>query len=157
MSPPGLTSFNDLHRDRAVAALLSCCAAPGWAERVADARPFDSVAALESTAAAALTPDDLDPALSGHPRIGDRTAPGRAATEQAGVGDDVRAELAEANRAYEARFGHVYLVCAAGRSGDDLLATVLRRMHNDRATERRVALQELAAINRLRLRELVSR
>lgn len=156
MTEPGLTEFNDLGRERAVAALLSCCTAPQWAGRVADARPYASVSELQAGADAALTPDDLETALSHHPRIGERTASDRSAAEQAGVGVDVVADLAEANRAYEQRFGHTYLVCAAGRSGAELLATLRARLANDPVTERRVALRELAAINRLRLRALIS-
>ncbi len=133
--------------------LLACCAAPRWAAAVAAGRPYPSVAALLDAADAALRPDDLDPAMAGHPRIGER-AQGASAREQAAVGsadDAVRAALAAGNRAYEERFGHVYLVCAAGRSAESLLATLHERLGNDPATERATALAELAAINRLRL------
>jgi 2-oxo-4-hydroxy-4-carboxy-5-ureidoimidazoline decarboxylase len=151
-----LDDFNDLDREQAVTALLSCCTAPDWAGRVADARPFPSIEKLLAEADAALAPADLDAALAGHPRIGDRGASGRSAAEQRGVGDDVLAALAEANRAYEQRFGRVYLVCAAGRSGEDLLADLTARLLHDDETERRTALRELAAINRLRLEKLIS-
>ncbi|MDT7705937.1 MAG: 2-oxo-4-hydroxy-4-carboxy-5-ureidoimidazoline decarboxylase, partial [Pseudonocardiales bacterium] len=70
------------------------------------------------------------------------------------AGDDVRAALAAGNRAYEERFGHRYLVCASGRSAEDLLGTLHVRLGNDPATERDVALTELAAINRIRLGRL---
>ncbi len=73
----------------------------------------------------------------------------------ASAGDDVRAALAAGNAEYERRFGHVYLVCAAGRSAEDLLATLHERLDHDPSTERAVALRELAAINRLRLAGLV--
>ncbi|MDO3638429.1 2-oxo-4-hydroxy-4-carboxy-5-ureidoimidazoline decarboxylase, partial [Mycolicibacterium arseniciresistens] len=92
------------------------------------------------------------------PRIGGRADNAASAREQAGVlaaGDDVRAELAAKNQAYELRFGHVYLVCASGRSAEDLLAVLTDRLTNDAATERRVLRKELAEINRLRLRRLV--
>jgi len=137
--------------------LLGVCAAPRWAEQVAAGRPYGSPAALQHAAAAALTDTDLDPALAGHPRIGERVG-GASAREQAGVadaGDAVRAALAAGNAAYEERVGHVYLVCASGRSAEDLLATLRARLGNDPATERRVALGELAAINRLRIAALV--
>ncbi|MGI5130075.1 2-oxo-4-hydroxy-4-carboxy-5-ureidoimidazoline decarboxylase [Pseudonocardia sp. CA-107938] len=146
-----VTAFNDLARDRAVAVLLGCCTAAQWAERVADARPFGSIAQLLAVADAALTPADLDAALAGHPRIGDRSASVRSAAEQRGVGDDVVAAFAVANAAYEEQFGRVYLVCASGRSGTELLADLHSRLANDPDTERRTALRELAAINRLRL------
>jgi len=150
-----LAAFNSLDRDQAVAALLSCCTAPEWAGRVADARPFPSIEKLLAAADAALTPADLDAALAGHPRIGDRGASGRSAAEQRGVGDHVLDAFAEANAAYEQRFGRVYLVCAAGRSGEDLLADLTARLGHDDETERRTALRELAAINRLRLEKSV--
>lgn len=150
-----LATFNDLDREQAVEALLSCCTAPEWAGRVADARPFPSIEKLLDTAEAALAPADLDAALCGHPRIGDRAASGRSAAEQGGVGDHVLDALAQANRAYEDRFGRVYLVCAAGRSGEELLADLTARLDHDDETERRTALRELAAINRLRLAKLV--
>lgn len=146
-----LATFNGLDRDAATSLLLGCCSAPDWAGRVAAARPFPAVADLLAAADAALVPADLDAALAGHPRIGDRGARGRSAAEQRGVGDGVLADLAAANAAYEERFGRVYLVCAAGRSGEDLLADLRTRLGHDPDTERRTALRELAAINRLRL------
>jgi 2-oxo-4-hydroxy-4-carboxy-5-ureidoimidazoline decarboxylase len=80
-------------------------------------------------------------------------------TEQAAVssaGDEVLAQLAEGNRAYEARFGHIYLVCAAGRSAPDLLTILRDRLRNDPAAERRVVRDELRKINELRLARLIS-
>ena len=69
-------------------------------------------------------------ALAGHPRIGERTREGsRSRQEQSGVtGEDTRAALAQLNRTYEDRFGHVYLVCATGRSADELLAMLGDRL-----------------------------
>ncbi len=140
--------------DGAEQALLACCAVPRWAREVVAGRPYPDVATLQKAAAEALTDVDLDAAMAGHPRIGDPSAGGTARREQAAVtaaGDDVRAALAAGNRAYEQRFGHVYLVCATGRTAGDLLATLHARLGHDPATERAVALGELAAINRLRL------
>ncbi|GEL23178.1 2-oxo-4-hydroxy-4-carboxy-5-ureidoimidazoline decarboxylase [Pseudonocardia sulfidoxydans NBRC 16205] len=154
-----LQLFNDLSSAEAERVLLACCSAPRWARVVAARRPFPSVDALQAAAADALRDSDLDDALDGHPRIGDRVSSGDSAREQAAVsaaGDEVRDALALGNRAYEARFGHVYLVCASGRSAEDLLATLQARLANDPATERKVALGELADINRLRLARLVA-
>lgn len=153
-----LDEFNALPVDGAEQQLIACCAAPRWAAQVAAGRPYASGGALQAAAAAALTDRDLDQAMAGHPRIGDR-AEGVSRREQAGVaqaGDDVRAALAEGNRTYEERFGHVYLVCASGRSAEDLLATLHARLGNDPAAERAVALAEVAAINRIRLGGLVA-
>ncbi len=154
MPDPGLARFNtapDAERD-----LLDVCSAPRWASAVAAGRPYATADALQDAAAAALTDADLDAALTGHPRIGGRSAGGVSGREQAGVGDAVLAALAEGNRTYEERFGHVYLVCASGRSGEELLATLHARLGHDPATERAVALRELAVINRLRLRRMVA-
>lgn len=139
--------------------LLGVCAAPAWAARVAAGQPYDSLDALLAAADAALTDADLDAAMAGHPRIGDRAAGGRSRQEQSAVAsaaDDVLDALVAGNRAYEERFGHVYLVCASGRSAEDLLATLHARLGNDARTERAVAVAELAAINRIRLTQLVT-
>jgi 2-oxo-4-hydroxy-4-carboxy-5-ureidoimidazoline decarboxylase len=135
------------------------CSAPRWAAAVTAGRPYASVDAVQDAAATALTLADLEPAFAGHPRIGDRSAAGPSGHEQAAVaeaGADVHAALAEGNAAYEARFGHVYLVCASGRSAEDLLATLHTRLANDASTERAVALGELTAINRIRIAGMVS-
>jgi 2-oxo-4-hydroxy-4-carboxy-5-ureidoimidazoline decarboxylase len=152
-----LDTWNALAAAVAERELRAVCAAPRWAREVAAGRPYGSVAALQAAAEAALTDADLDAAMAGHPRIGDRTASGASQREQSGVAAadaDVLAALAEGNRAYEERFGHVYLVCATGRSAEDLLATLHARLDNDPETERKVALRELAAINRIRIGRL---
>jgi 2-oxo-4-hydroxy-4-carboxy-5-ureidoimidazoline decarboxylase len=145
----------------AEAALLECCAAPQWARRLAAGRPYGSVAAVLERADAVLAelPDEqVDLALAGHPRIGERPVHASSAREQSGVAgapDDVLAALAEGNRAYEDRFGHVYLVCADGRPAAELLAVLRARLGNDPATERAVLRTELGKINRIRLRRLL--
>lgn len=151
-----LSAFNELPAEPVATLLASVCSAPRWAAQVAAGRPYTDVASLFAAADVALVPADLDDGLAGHPRIGDRAATGHSAGEQSGVGDELLAALAEGNRAYEQRFGHVYLVCAAGRSGADLLAMLHERLANDPATERAVALGELRAINRLRLGKMLA-
>lgn len=164
MAPPpsaGLAGFNGLSRPQRVRLLTGVCASVVWAQQVAAGAPYTDVDALLDGAdrvLAELPEAEIDVALAGHPRIGGRTDSAASAREQAGVltaGDDVRAELAAKNAAYEHRFGHVYLVCASGRSAEDLLAVLTDRLTNDAATERRVLRKELAEINRLRLRRLV--
>ncbi|MFI1238424.1 2-oxo-4-hydroxy-4-carboxy-5-ureidoimidazoline decarboxylase [Nocardia salmonicida] len=154
-----LAGFNDLPAVTAEEALLACCSAPRWARAVAAARPYattESLAAAADAASASLDDADIDEALAGHPRIGDRPTSAASAREQSGVaGQDVRSALAEGNRAYEAKFGHIYLVCAAGRSGEELLAVLRARLDNDPSTERQVMRTELSKINRLRLAGLV--
>jgi OHCU decarboxylase len=140
--------------------LLEVCASPRWADAVLGSRPFATPGALYAVAdgaLAGLSDADLDHALAGHPRIGERAESAASRREQAGVsGDATLAALAEGNREYEARFGHVYLVCASGRSGEELLAVLRARLRNDPATERRVVREELGKINRLRLERLVA-
>lgn len=160
MTPPvpGLAAFNALPAAQAQRQLLDCCAAPRWAARVVAGRPYPDRQALFGAADRALTDGDLDEAMAGHPRIGDR-AEGPSRREQAaaaGAPADVLAALADGNRDYEKRFGYVYLVCASGRSAPDLLATLRARLAHDPATERAVARAELVAINRIRLDRLLA-
>lgn len=159
----GLAAFNELPAEEAVDALLACCSSRAWAERVGAGRPYVSTAQLYAAAGeavAAMTEEDLDEALAGHPRIGERPASGHSASsagwsasEQSGV--TASDELVEANREYEERFGHVYLVCATGRTGPELLEILRQRLGNDPATERRVVREELGKINKIRLQRLV--
>jgi 2-oxo-4-hydroxy-4-carboxy-5-ureidoimidazoline decarboxylase len=153
-----ITEFDALPVAEAERELRAVCAAPRWARELAAGRPYATVEALQTAAEAVLTDADLDEAMAGHPRIGDRAAGGASRREQSGVASADAAlltALAEGNRAYEERFGHVYLVCATGRSAEDLLATLRDRLGNDAETERKVALRELAAINRIRIDQLV--
>ncbi|MFD3743890.1 2-oxo-4-hydroxy-4-carboxy-5-ureidoimidazoline decarboxylase [Nocardia sp. NPDC058633] len=155
-----LAGFNDLPATTAEEALLACCSAPRWARVIAGARPYASTESLlevADAASAALDDAEIAEALAGHPRIGDSPTSAASAREQSGVaGAEVRSALAEGNRAYEAKFGHIYLVCAAGRSGEELLAVLRARLDNDSSTERQVMRAELAKINRLRLAGLVA-
>ena len=142
--------------------LFRVCSSPIWARRVLAGTPFPNVDALLDRADRVLAelPDaELDAALDGHPRIGAKVDNASSAREQAAVttaGDDVKAQLAEGNRKYDEKFGYVYLVCASGRSAEELLAILTDRLDNDPDTERRVMRSELAKINRLRLQRLLS-
>ncbi|PZS24782.1 MAG: 2-oxo-4-hydroxy-4-carboxy-5-ureidoimidazoline decarboxylase [Pseudonocardiales bacterium] len=157
-----LETFNALTSHSAVAELASCCSSPSWAQRLASNRPFATVDELIRCAdhvLAELGEDELDAALAGHPRIGERPGQASSRREQAGVvaaDAEVRTALVRANRDYEARFGHVYLVCADGRSGQELLNVLHERLgSNNAATERAVLRDELSKINRIRLARLV--
>ncbi|MEV0199465.1 2-oxo-4-hydroxy-4-carboxy-5-ureidoimidazoline decarboxylase [Nonomuraea sp. NPDC050691] len=158
-----LARFNAAPDVEAERELLSCCASRVFAAAVAAGRPYEDAERLADAAEAAVRglgwPDVLE-ALAAHPRIGERPAgPGREAAwsrrEQAGVAEETRRELAEGNRAYEDRFGHVYLVCAAGLTGAEMLARLRDRVRNDAAAERSVVRGELAAITRLRIGRLL--
>ncbi|AHG89680.1 OHCU decarboxylase [Gemmatirosa kalamazoonensis] len=165
---PDVSDFDDLPSARAADLIRPCCGASRWVAEMVARRPFGTLDELLAAADEvwwALEPDDWREAFAHHPRIGERAAAvpqdarGAAwsAGEQARVGDaasDVRAELAEANRAYERRFGHIYIVCAAGKGADELLATARARLANDPDTELRVAAEEQRKITRLRLEKL---
>ena len=158
---PGLAELNALPDSEAVSVLLGCCAAPGWARRVAAGRPYATVDDLLAAAGAAWAgrePGDLDAAMAGHPRIGERRLSVQSRQEQSGVGSDpgVVEALREANAAYEDRFGRVFLICATGRGPDEILAELRRRMAHDPATELGVAATEIGKINALRLRQLAA-
>lgn len=144
--------------------LLDCCAAPRWATAVTAGRPYGSAAELYDAANTALNDLDeteIDAALAGHPRIGARRDTGHSASstqEQSAVSGSsaaTLAALAAGNREYEERFGHVYLVCADGRSGEELLAVLRKRLRDDPVTERATVRAELRKINRIRLGRLI--
>ncbi|MEU7215484.1 2-oxo-4-hydroxy-4-carboxy-5-ureidoimidazoline decarboxylase [Nocardia iowensis] len=157
-----LAGFNALPESAATEALLACCSSPAWARALVAGRPYATVDAVLDAADAVLAElpeSEIDLALAGHPRIGERPDTAASAREQAGVADAqdaVRSALAAGNRAYEERFGHIYLVCASGRSGSELLAILEARLGNGGETERRVMRTELAKINRIRLRALLA-
>ncbi|WP_236950385.1 2-oxo-4-hydroxy-4-carboxy-5-ureidoimidazoline decarboxylase [Mycobacterium sp. MS1601] len=142
--------------------LFGVCSSTIWARRVLAGSPFRSLDSLFDRADRVLAelPDaEIDAALDGHPRIGAKVDNPSSAREQAAVtsaGDEVKAQLALKNREYEDKFGYVYLVCASGRSAEELLAILTDRLDNDPETERRVMRSELAKINRLRLERLFS-
>ena len=158
----GLDRLNALPEAEAQRVLLDCCSSLRWAQRLAADRPYGSPAELYEAAdhaLDALTDADLDDALDGHPRIGERRdGDATSAREQSAVGradTATQRAIAAGNERYEERFGQVYLVAAAGRSAEDLLDDLNRRLGNDRETERAVLRRELATINRSRLARLV--
>lgn len=162
-----LDEFNAEPAERAAEALRGCNAAPGFAAEVLAGRPYPDREALVAAAeriSRALPWDEVAAALAAHPRIGDRvrgsSAEAEASRREQGsmstAGDDVRAALIEGNRAYEERFGHVFLVRAAGRAPEEMLAELRRRLGNEEAAERAEVTEQLAQITGLRVRGLVS-
>lgn len=162
MGTERLTWFNELPTQAARRALQECCAAPRWADQVAAARPYDSAqAAIQRSNAVVsnLAVAELAEALAGHPRIGERAVTESSRREQAGVDADdapTGRALADANAEYEHRFGHIYLVCASGRTGTELLALLRGRLHNAPEEEWEVVRTELQKINALRLERLLA-
>ncbi|AYY15151.1 2-oxo-4-hydroxy-4-carboxy-5-ureidoimidazoline decarboxylase [Actinobacteria bacterium YIM 96077] len=158
----GLAAFNAMSDMEAATALRDCCTSTRWIDVVATGRPYrerDDLFATSDRAVDLLGREDLDEALAGHPRIGDRPASGTwSASEQRGMASastDVQERIVAGNRAYEEMFGHVYLVCASGKSAEELLSILTSRLGNDPETERVVVMDELAKINRIRLANLL--
>jgi 2-oxo-4-hydroxy-4-carboxy-5-ureidoimidazoline decarboxylase len=164
-----LGKLNVMPANEAASLLASCCGASAWVTGMLEHRPFGDTTTLLRAAEEiwwSLEPEDWHEAFAHHPRIGERTAPAsqdaRARSwstgEQRGLAAataDVRTALADGNRHYENRFGHIYLVSAAGKSADELLGILQARLSNDPDTELRVAAGEQAKITRLRLLKLL--
>ena len=165
-----LDRLNALPAAGAERELLACCGSREWARRVAAARPFPDAATLLDRADTAwweLGEADWLEAFRSHPRIGEREAEAGqtererawSAGEQAGMltaAADTQRALAEGNREYEARFGHIYIVCASGRSADEMLALLRQRLANRPEDEIRAAAEEQRRITRLRLEKLLA-
>jgi 2-oxo-4-hydroxy-4-carboxy-5-ureidoimidazoline decarboxylase len=150
------------------ALLARCCGSTRWIERLLARRPFGSQETLLSAARDdwfALDPSDWREAFSQHPKIGDRDALGTrfdatrslSAREQAGVAgasDQVLDALAEGNADYERRFGFIFIVCASGKTAEEMLGLLRTRLGNDPGREIQIAAAEQAKITALRLEAL---
>ncbi len=151
--------------EQAQALLRTACASTRWVERMMSLRPFGSRDALLGAAQREwfdLSGQDWLEAFLAHPRIGERASlrerfpdthhlSAREQSQVAGASDDLLAALEEANRQYFDRFGYIFIVCATGKSAEEMLALVRERLHNDPEVEIRVAAEEQAQITRLRL------
>lgn len=161
-TPPGLARFNALEEHAAHAALHEACASTAWVRRLLAGRPYATTDALftaSDSATADLTAEDLAEAMAGHPPIG-RPKPGdpTSAREQrgmAGASEELKAEMLELNLAYQDRFGHVFLICATGRTGEQMRDAVKERIGNSPEQEREIVRTELGRINRIRLARIV--
>jgi 2-oxo-4-hydroxy-4-carboxy-5-ureidoimidazoline decarboxylase len=167
VSRPGLAAFNELDADEARRRLLVCLDVPRWADDVAAGRPYADVGQVESAMVAAsstISDAELEQALARHPRIGERADAAQhdaehSTREQSGVDrddDDVVRRLEEGNRAYEARFGRVFIVRAAGRSGPDILDHLRHRLDNTDELERAATIDQLTQIAVLRMKEMLA-
>jgi 2-oxo-4-hydroxy-4-carboxy-5-ureidoimidazoline decarboxylase len=137
--------------------LLGCLSVPRWADEVLSGEPYADRSALLAAADAAarsLSDPELDQALSAHPRIGERGG-AQSQREQAGVDASAADRLAAGNEAYEERFGRVFLIRAAGRDADEILAELERRLANTDDAERAETVDNLRQIALLRLEALV--
>jgi len=158
-----VTEFNALPAGEARSLVAGCLGVPRWVDEVVAARPYADAELLFKQghdSALALTDDELAQALSRHPRIGERREAEDAEArhsrdEQSGVRAEDAERLCAANAAYEARFGHVFLIRATGRSSEEILAELERRLANDEATEREETVTALRDIALLRLEKVV--
>ncbi len=159
--------FNALDTDAAAATLSACLDIPEWVTTVAAGRPYQHAANLYAAGAAAatlITWPQVSGALDRHPRIGQRQAAAAAgvtetawsSAEQSGVADRHAQALAQGNAEYEQRFGHLFLICASGLSGEAILVALRSRLSNEPAVERTVVTGELRKIAALRLAKAVA-
>lgn len=165
-----LAHLNAMNAEEAHAAFLRCCGVTRWADQMTRQRPFETADALMAAADVLwpeLTRSEWLEAFAHHPKIGDveslraKFASTRAwATgEQAGVqeaSEDVLQALAEGNRAYEEKFGYIFIVCATGKGAEEMLALLQARLPNDPEREFLIAAEEQKKITRLRLEKLLN-
>jgi OHCU decarboxylase len=167
--PDALEQLNNAAREEAFEALLSCCGSTKWAQRMVGARPFADAVSLLTVAERIwweLRPDDWLEAFAGHPQIGESKARQRQSaqsaqwseTEQSGTHNtdaEILAALAESNRAYQEKFGYIYIVCATGKNSEEMLALCRDRLNNDHETELGIAAEEQRQITVIRLKKLI--
>jgi allantoicase len=145
------------------AELMACCGSTEWVERVTSARPFSDWNDLITRADEIwreLKPEAWMEAFRAHPRIGERKTSQRwAAAEQAATrnaSDELIAAFDSANRDYEERFGHIFIVCASGKSSEEMLSMLRQRLGNEARQELEIAAEEQRKITHLRLKKLVT-
>jgi 2-oxo-4-hydroxy-4-carboxy-5-ureidoimidazoline decarboxylase len=161
-----LSRWNLLPADEAAKEILPCCGSPAWANGIADSRPLQDVATLLATSDRIwrdLSAADWLEAFQSHPRIGETRAARKSSTrsrdwstqEQSGAAasnDSLKEALADANREYEHRFHRIFIICATGKSAEEILANLRQRLNNDDATELREAAEQQRQIAQIRLR-----
>jgi OHCU decarboxylase len=166
-----LAWLNDLPDREAQKAFLDCCGSHEWAHRMTEARPFPMVENLYTHADAiwfSLPVADHLEAFAAHPKIGSKKKPTAQTKKSADLsrgeqskvdtaGADVREQLAEANRLYEEKFGFIFIVCASGKSAEEMLAIAGARLGNSVETELQIAAEEQAKITALRLDKLLEK
>ena len=165
-----LNWLNHLPPMPAMLELLKCCGSRRWAERVTKSRPYKSETELKDIAHNiwfSLDRDDWLEAFRSHPKIGERKAEvsGTAETQQwseqeqsgvAGSPDVVKEQLARLNLQYEEKFGYIFIVCATGKSSEEMLRLLEERLQNEPDDELRIAAAEQAKITELRLSKLLT-
>ena len=170
MAIQDLEWLNSMRHDEAVKALLQCCGSRRWADNVANARPYTSLENLIVSANDiwwSLQSDDWLEAFRSHPKIGEKKTAAPVSDrsqqwsgqEQSGVAQASRETvdaLAVLNWAYEQKFGYIFIICATGKTSDEMLAALRKRIEHDPVTELPIAAAEQSQITELRLKKLVS-
>lgn len=165
-----LAWLNSLPAEEAAKELRQCCGSTRWAEELSNNRPYSTLDALIARADElwwSLTPDDWLEAFRSHPKIGEKKASNNVSAqssqwsgqEQAGVSSasqDTVNSLASLNRAYEQKFGFIFIICATGKTSEEMLAALKERLQHDSDTELRLAAAEQAKITALRLKKLLT-
>jgi OHCU decarboxylase len=165
----GIEWLNTLSPQELKEQFLKCCGSTAWADRMSDARPFESREQLISEANRiwwSLEADDWLEAFRSHPKIGEKKAQSHISAdaqkwseeEQAAADQSSTATkqaLAQLNEAYQQKFGFIYIICAAGKSSEEMLEILEGRMDNAPDEELRVAAAEQAKITQLRLKKLL--
>ncbi len=163
-----LARWSFLPIDEAVQEILPCCGSTAWGHQMVAKRPFESEAALLAASDEIwrnLTKPDWMEAFDSHPRIGESRSslplpPAQSvewsAQEQRNVGEAdaaVKEALANENREYERRFNRIFIVCATGKSAQEILEILRRRLNNDEDTELHEAVEQQRQITQIRLKK----
>ena len=165
-----LAWLNSLTAEEAAKELRQCCGSRRWAELMSNDRPYSTLESLLTQADRfwwSLTQDDWLEAFRSHPKIGEKKASDKVSAqsqqwsgqEQSSVSSapqDTVDSLAELNRAYEEKFGFIFIICATGKTSDEMLAALNERLQHDSDTELRLAAAEQAKITALRLKKLLT-
>jgi OHCU decarboxylase len=164
-----LSRLNRLSAEDAEAEFLKCCGSTRWAKQMSEARPFAGLEEVSVKADAiwsSLSAEDWLEAFCAHPKIGERKAAAKQSQQAASwsaqeqsqaqqAAEVTKAAIAERNRVYEDRFGFIFIVCASGKSADEILSALNDRLANDADTEMRIAAEEQRKITQLRIDKLL--
>jgi len=165
-----IEELSNLNSEKAFEEFLKCCGSTSWANKLSEIRPFNSIENLLNSSDAiwlnASKQDGLE-ACKHHPKIGDLKNLGKkfastkdwAGSEQAGVSvaaNQTIIALAEGNLLYEKKFGYIFIVCATGKTADEMLALLNDRLPNDSEVEFKIAMNEQNKITHIRLKKLLA-
>lgn len=165
-----LNEINSTETQQLIEKLMLCCGSTNWASAMAEARPYSSEAALLEKADTVwnnLSASDWKEAFTHHPKIGDieslrkkfASTAAWAEGEQSGTSsasDEVLRKLAELNDVYERTYGYIFIVCATGKSAEEMLEILESRLQNNPEEELRIAAGEQQKITRIRLEKLLA-